>query len=301
MESVKGRNFQEVLDLYEGRNAMQQKQEAEKEVLPVKDKDVLNKKILESARKAAEIYKSITAPNENSSIKIDRGRGWTNEIRFMPISFEVVDQDIPLTLVTMKRFRRDLNYPSGTVDEFFDVALLRGNFGLDKFKEVVDRLRKDEYKETDPDVVAQTMIFDRGKDFNFMHRIVNPRFRNQGFGRIMFQGVEEFAKGCAKSQNKNCDIFLDAFQLDLIFRLFEYGYVPASEEEEKKLDSILSGDPEFCIGEKYIIFPKTVPEKNRVHKNSWEALSVRFVKKIKPETRDVSIESIQEQTHRALS
>lgn len=270
MDILQGRNFEEVLGLYEGRCAPQEK-EIGIEKLPVKDKKALAERIFESARMAHGPFRAVK-PEDTLLREVEPG---FIERKPVLLSSELIDQDVPMTLICEKVFKRDLRGDK-MLDEYFEMALLRGDVRAVPFSMVREQVTS----ETDPDLIADIVVKKVGKNFRIPHRLIGPKFRRQGFGNMMLGAIEEFVKKESKGSEKMLDLQMETSQLDVIFWLLNNGFVPDGEEEQEKLDKILSGDESLCIGQRYNVFPKTVPEEARVHENFSGNFSVNLVKKI---------------------
>ncbi|MCK9186436.1 hypothetical protein M0P48_03290 [Candidatus Gracilibacteria bacterium] len=292
MDVLKGRSFQDVMSLYEGRT-LPQEQQVDIERLPIKDKEALKARICESTKRASEVYKSIKSSGDPEMTEIEPNSIIRSEA--VLISSELVDEDVPLTLVCMKFFKYEVNSREEP-DDSFQVVLARGDYRNYTLKE----MRANSISSKGADLVAEMIIKNVGKNFRIPHRFVSPEFRRQKFGDMILGGMEEFVKQESTENQKSTALVLDAGQLDLIFWLLNNGFVPDGKEEEEKLNRILDGDPSLCIGKKYNIFPNTVPEESRVHSNSEDKFYVRFIKKIEPdESKEVA--GVVEKTQKAVN
>jgi|GEM_PF-2146072 len=270
MDILQGRNFDEVLGLYEGRVSTQE-EDVGIEKLPVKDKKALASRVFESARRANVSFRAVK-PEDTLLREVE-----PNFIERKPVllSSELIEEDVPITLICEKVFKRDLR-SSEVPDNYFEMALLRGDYRPVPFSRVRDLITS----EVHDDLIADIVVKKVGNNFRIPHRLIGPKFRRQGFGSMMIGAIEEFIKKESEGSEKMPDLGMETSQLDVIFWLVNNGFVPDGEEEQDKLNRIINGDEELCIGERYNIFPKTVPEEARVHENFSGNFAVKFVKKI---------------------
>jgi hypothetical protein len=178
---------------------------------------------------------------------------------------ETVDESIPLTLAVLKS------------NNYWSVRLL-----IDTPPDQFDPNVFDEKK------TVANIAFEEKNDGVFFsdHRYVLPEYRRgNGIGGMLLVASEAVMRERAAGEQKSVFMKQSIVQLDVMIWLLKNGYEPDTDEDRRKLDTVLSGDESLCVTERNYIFPVNVPEKDRTNLDSEKAkkaFRVSLVKKIKP-------------------
>lgn len=103
------------------------------------------------------------------------------------------------------------------------------------------------YKGECPYVANFHLTQEDKNEWEIKHRQVFPKFREQGIGSRMVELAEDFLKNRAQKQGQTQIMSMEVAQADLLFWLLKRGYMPATPEDEEKIQRIGKGDPELTI------------------------------------------------------
>lgn len=294
MEFPEKINFSELLTLYEGRKPNAPKQ-PDVEKLNF-DRKAVQSKMDEMTHKVLGAYRAVNRDSEGTVV--DRPEVWKKRV---PISAEIVDDAIPLTLFAMKTFSNDRHSGQEAETISFDLVKGRveGNTPADLYKAWGASL-------SDGTHISHLEFADKGDMFDLVDRETDPKFRGQGFANMLLKASENFIQESATEKQKAATSYADAAQLDVICWLYNNGYRPQTDKDAQRLSEVLAGDSDIMIGEKNYIF-KDVPEESRIIRlpdgravpNRHNAYRIKFVKEIPPKISS-SVTDVQGKTSSAI-
>lgn len=153
----------------------------------------------------------------------------------------VVDDSVPLTMSVYKNFWKE----NGERGETINFYLYKG-------------------QEDSEEYVGNISIADRGEDgVDVVDRFVDPKFRKQGFGTMFFKCADAFIQKIANERQKPVKASADMSQLTVIYKFWKHGYRPETDEDWRGLDMALSGHDDLELAERYFLFKKDTPDRDR--------------------------------------
>ncbi len=232
-------DFNEVYDLYDGRRP----DSPEKEV-PIEQIDISDRKALQTMinKYAEEIYPRYRDVLENDPSGHTRVHEEEQMIKTnVPLGEVVVDESIPLTMNVYKNFTNERGRKSESINFYF-------------YKGVAD----------DQNFIGSISIADRGEEgLDIVDRMVESKFRKQGFGEMFLGCAEAFMKKTANERQQPVKTFAKMSQLNVIYWFWKNGYRPETEEDRRRLEMILAGDESLELAERYFVFQKSTPDRDR--------------------------------------
>lgn len=283
-------SFGNTLALYEGRKPDTPKQ-PDVEKLNF-DRKALQDRMDEVTHGILRAYRAANRDSEGTVV--DRPEVWKKRV---PISAEIVDDTIPLTLFAMKTFSYDRHLGQEAETISFDLAKGRagGNTPDDLYKAWKSSFASGNH-------ISGLEFVDKGDLFDLVDRETDSKFRGQGFANILLKASENFIQESATEKQKAATSYADAAQLDVICWLYNSGYRPQTDQDAQRLSEVLAGDSGIMIGENNYIF-KDVPEESRIIRlpdgravpNRHNAYRIKFLKEIPPKPSS-SVTDVQGKT-----
>lgn len=230
-------DLKEIYDLYNGRRP----EEVEKDVGPIEKLEITDSKVFQAAinKFVEDIYRDYTATKENDP----RGKTRSFEDEQMTkttvsLGERVVDSAIPIAMDVYKNFTSESGKRTESINFYF-------------------------YK--DQEFVGNISIADHGNgDLDVIDRLTDPKFRNQGFGKILMDCAEAYIQTVATEKQKSVTAYADNIgQLDVIYWFWKNGYRPETEKDWQRLEMVLHGHQDLELAEKLWVFKKDTPDKDR--------------------------------------
>lgn len=267
MEIPEKLEVKDLLSLYEGRRFPNGEQ-PKLELLNI-DQVNFEKRTREAAEKSFKNY--LEMANVDGPVAFEREKYKRQNLL---LACEVVDPTVPLTLVVLRV--RGTNKETGESWDGLTLDLYRDEINpLDSQPIEMEQLRGKR-------IVAYMHYGLSKNELEMRHREVWAAYRRQKIGDKMMQFAEAFQRQKANEVQTEQVVTAEVAQLDVICWYWNNGYRPRSKEDEEKLQRVLSGDQEFCLGENLYVFPKSIPEEKRNPLSMDSAIRIKFEKKIVP-------------------
>lgn len=287
-------DFNEVYSLYEGRRD-EVSQAVDIESIGLSDRKGLQQRMDKTVQDAASLYQQIGEDSPDGIVK-----DWSElRINSVPILAQVVDDQIPLSLLVMKTFKHD-KY-SDERSQTVKVELVKGRLEGSDSKAIYNEWRA---QLSAGNAIGGMEYADRGETFDLRDREVYPKFRQQGFASMLLKTSEEFIRSVATNeQSSRIAKAGDVGQLDVLCWLWNKGYRPKTDEEMDLIQKIFSGDSSLRLATlnepgggqslDLCIIDANTPEHERTRQNYHRiAKKVNLVKDIEPgdskEVADIS-------------
>lgn len=248
-ETLKNLSFSDVLAGYEGRGAESQFViDIEKEELGIEDLEAFREQVCGAMKRAALAAESV-----------DYG----------VVSMDVVDDSVPLTLFLFKK-----DHPC-----IVNIDLVEGAGEGEKS----DRFW--EYCSGPSQQVGRmgTVLIWPQQLMNITDRYVDPRFRGQGVGSVLLEGVEGMLEEIATNRQEDWTLLIETGKLDTLCWAWRNGYEPEEEQDRVLLERILCADKGLCLGQDLCVFSDDVPVEKRTLRGHFDMCKVRLVKEVEAE------------------
>ncbi len=146
------------------------------------------------------------------------------------------------------------------------------------------------------------LLHEKNGEWNLSDRFVDKRFRGQGVAKSLLIGAESFVQKYADKTKTPQTAFLELSQPSVLVTFLNAGYTAATEEDQKRIDAMLSGAPELYLsfierpdGGGRLDFldaccfdsgkvPRSAPDNERTPYNSYR---IKLVKKFQPKNSAV--------------
>lgn len=232
-------DFNEVYSLYDGRRPDSPEKEVPIEQIDVPDRKSLQASINSYAEEIYQRYREVSEddPTGHTRVHEEEQMKKTNVL----LGEKVVDASIPLTMNVYKNFTEERGRKSESINFYF-------------------------YKgaEDDQNFIGSISVADRGEDgLDIVDRMVESKFRKQGFGEMFLNCAESFMKKTSTERQQPVKAFAKMSQLDVIYWFWKNGYRPETDEDRRKLEMILAGHEDLELAERYFVFQKSTPDRDK--------------------------------------
>lgn len=233
-------DFNEVYSLYNGRRPDSPEEDVPIEQIDVPDRKSLQASINSYAEEIYQRYREVSEddPTGHTRVHEEEQMKKTNVL----LGERVVDASMPLTMNVYKNFTEERGRKSESINFYF-------------YKGVED----------DQNFIGSISIADRGEEgLDIVDRMIEPKFRKQGFGEMFLSCAEAYIKKVSTERQEPVKAFTNtATQLTVIYWFWKNGYRPETEEDRRKLEMILAGHEELELAERYFVFQKSTPDRDR--------------------------------------